>query len=78
MLSGININPQKSFRFIKVFTNVVSRNTDIKLESPLKETQKDLKRTTPTPKEIRNASAKSNIRIQKNITPQDRFIDIMV
>ncbi len=78
MLVNLNINPQKSFRFVKVFTNVVANKTDIKLKSGLEKTKESSKENRLTPKEIRNAAVKSDIRIHANRTPLDRFIDIMV
>ncbi len=78
MSVSLNINPQKSFRFVKVFTSIVSSKTNTKIDSKLSQMKKFSKESIPTPKEIKNVAIKSKIQIQKNITPQDRFIDIMV
>ena len=78
MSINLNINPQKSFQFVKVFTSIVSSKTDIKIDSKLSQIKKFSKESIPTPKEIKNVAIKSKIKIQNNLTPQDRFIDIMV
>ena len=78
MLIDLKINPQKSFRFVKLYTNLVSKKTEIREKSQLKRVKASAKKMKPNPKEIRNATMKSNIKIQGYMTPHDRFIDIMV
>ena len=78
MLIDLKINPKKSFQFVRLITNIVSKETRRKIEPQLKRIKKSAKMTMPSPKEIRNASMKSNIKIQSKMTPQDRFIDIIV
>jgi len=78
MLTDLKINPQKSFRFVRLYTNLVSMKTEIREKSQLKRVKASAKKMVINPKEIRNATMRSNIEIQGYMTPHDRFIDIMV
>ena len=74
----VKLNPQKSFQFVRAITNIVANETKIKSQPQLERTREAAKKAMPSPKEIRNAAAKSNIKLQSVFTPQDRFIDLMI
>jgi hypothetical protein len=74
----LKINPQKSFQFVRLLTNIVVRETDINMEPQLKRIKESSKLMMPSPKELRNAAMRTNIEIQSNTTAHDRFIDIMI
>jgi hypothetical protein len=74
----LKTNPQKSFQFVRLLTNIVVRETDINMEPQLKRIKESSKLMMPSPKELRNAAMRTNIEIQSNTTAHDRFIDIMI
>ena len=74
----LKINPQKSFQFVRLLTNIVVRETDINMEPQLKRIKESSKLMMPSPKELRNAAMRTNIEIQSNTTAHDRFIDIII
>ena len=78
MSIDLKFNPEKSFRFVRLFTNMVSLKAEIRAKSQLKRVKETARSTMPSPKEIRNATMRTNIKIQGYMTPHDRFIDIMV
>ncbi|MCK4966117.1 hypothetical protein KAS50_03745 [bacterium] len=67
-----NVNPQKSFQFVKLITNVVADKTQT--ESP-KEFAKDIK---ASPKELSISAQKLTLNTQKRISPHERFINIVI
>ena len=73
-----NVNPQKSFQFVKLITNVVTDKTQVKADSQIESSKEFVKDIKPSPKEISISAKKSTLNTQKRISPHMRFIDIVV
>jgi len=78
MALGVSVNPGKSFNFVRVVTNVVMRDTNIRQQVEHGALERTAKEINISPRDIANKSRKGNIRVQENFTPQDRLIDLVV
>lgn len=72
------VNPGKSFNFVRVVTNVVLRDTNIRQRVQNGAPVPTARQTNVSPQDLANTARKSSFRIQANITPHDRLIDLVV
>ena len=73
-----NVNPRKSFQFVKLITNVVSDKTQTKVESQTESSKEFVKDIKPSPKELSISARKLTLKTQKRISPHERFINIVI
>lgn len=73
-----NVNPRKSFQFVKLITNVVSDKTQNKIKSQTESAKEFAKDIKPSPKELSISAQKFTLNTQKRISPHERFINIVI
>ena len=78
MAIGTPVNPGKSFNFVRVVTNVVLRDTNIRQQVQNGAPVPTARQNDTSPQDLANTARKSSFRTQANITPHDRLIDLVV
>ena len=78
MSMGMNVNPAKSFGFVRVVTNVVMRDTDLKARTKNGAPVPTARNADVSPQDIGNASTKKSVKTQAAFTPHDRLIDLVI
>ena len=73
-----NVNPLKSFQFVRLITTIVAGKTKNKVESQTESSKKFVKDIKPSPKEISITAQNFSLKTQKRISPHERFINIVI